>query len=94
MPYRWRDILKEPPTPEELDKVLGGRPIVEITGRLSPLRKRLAEGLDKPSRKEAVALLSKHPNWIRRPLIIAGNRVVIGFNEAEIRSLVSERAER
>ncbi|MCS7224360.1 MAG: hypothetical protein NZ959_07380 [Armatimonadetes bacterium] len=91
MTFQWREIVKEPPTPEELDRLLGGRPVVEITGRQSPLRQRLLEGADKPSREEALRLLSQNPNWLRRPIIVAGDQVVIGFNEAAIRDLVATR---
>jgi arsenate reductase-like glutaredoxin family protein len=34
-----------------------------------------------PSRSEAIRLMAAEPNLIRRPIVVAGGRVVIGFNE-------------
>jgi arsenate reductase-like glutaredoxin family protein len=40
-----------------------------------------------PSRKEAIRLMAREPNLIRRPVIVAGGRVVLGFDEDGIASL-------
>ena len=40
-----------------------------------------------PSRAEAIKLMSKTPNLIRRPLLIQGSRIIIGFDEAAYRIL-------
>jgi arsenate reductase-like glutaredoxin family protein len=40
-----------------------------------------------PSRKEAIRLMAQEPNLIRRPVIVAGGRVVIGFDENSIARL-------
>jgi arsenate reductase-like glutaredoxin family protein len=32
-------------------------------------------------------MMSVEPNLIRRPVIVAGKRVVLGFNEPEIKKL-------
>ena len=34
-----------------------------------------------PTRREAVRMMAKEPGLIRRPLIVAGGRVVLGFDE-------------
>ena len=34
-----------------------------------------------PSRKQAIQMMSKEPNLIRRPVVVAGGRVVVGFDE-------------
>jgi arsenate reductase-like glutaredoxin family protein len=34
-----------------------------------------------PSRREAIRLMAKNPDLIRRPVIVAGGRVVIGYDE-------------
>ena len=41
--------------------------------------KKLAE--NPPTRREAVRMMAKEPGLIRRPLIVAGGRVVLGFDE-------------
>jgi arsenate reductase-like glutaredoxin family protein len=40
-----------------------------------------------PSRKEAIQLMAKEPNLIRRPVIVAGGRVVVGFDKDGIARL-------
>lgn len=33
------------------------------------------------SRREAIRLMAKDPGLIRRPIVVAGGRVVVGFDE-------------
>ena len=40
-----------------------------------------------PSRAEAIKLMSKTPNLIRRPLLVQGSRIIIGFDEPAYRIL-------
>jgi arsenate reductase-like glutaredoxin family protein len=40
-----------------------------------------------PSRAEAIRMMAKEPNLIRRPVILAGGRVVLGFDEEGIARL-------
>jgi arsenate reductase-like glutaredoxin family protein len=37
-----------------------------------------------PSKDEAIKLMLKDPNLLRRPVIIKGKKKLTGFNEAEI----------
>jgi arsenate reductase-like glutaredoxin family protein len=38
-----------------------------------------------PSRAEAIALMAKHPNLIKRPILVKGSRILLGFNPDEMR---------
>jgi arsenate reductase-like glutaredoxin family protein len=40
-----------------------------------------------PSRADAIKLMSKNPNLIRRPLLVHGSEIIIGFDEAAYRQL-------
>ncbi|MDE3110367.1 MAG: hypothetical protein KGL02_10550 [Acidobacteriota bacterium] len=40
-----------------------------------------------PSRREAIQLMAKEPNLIRRPIIIGGKQIVLGFDEDAIKEL-------
>lgn len=40
-----------------------------------------------PSRAQAIRMMAKDPNLIRHPVIVAGGRVVIGFDEDGIARL-------
>lgn len=41
-----------------------------------------------PARKEAIALMSRHPNLIRRPILVNGNRLVLGFDPEEMKKIL------
>jgi arsenate reductase-like glutaredoxin family protein len=43
--------------------------------------------LKPPTRSEAIHLMSKTPNLIRRPLLVRGSQIIIGFDEAAYRIL-------
>ena len=35
---------------------------------------------DPPSREEALKLMSENPNLIKRPVVVAGRKIVLGFD--------------
>jgi arsenate reductase-like glutaredoxin family protein len=41
-----------------------------------------------PSRSEAIQLMAKEPNLIRRPLVIHGSQVILGFDEQAYKKLL------
>lgn len=41
-----------------------------------------------PSRAEALELMSQHPNLIKRPILVKGGEIVLGFQEDEIKQLL------
>jgi len=41
-----------------------------------------------PSRADALTLMAANPNLIRRPILVKGKRMVIGFDEAGFRKLL------
>jgi arsenate reductase len=45
-----------------------------------------------PVRAEAVRLMEKEPNLIRRPVVIRGEEIVLGYDEEAFRKLVRKRA--
>jgi arsenate reductase len=42
-----------------------------------------------PSRAEAIKLMAKNPNLIRRPIVIRGDEIVLGLDEEAFRKMVS-----
>jgi len=38
-----------------------------------------------PSRAEAIALMARHPNLIKRPILVKGGKILLGFNPEEMR---------
>lgn len=41
-----------------------------------------------PPRAEAVKLMAKEPNLIRRPIVIRGNQIVLGYDEDAFQKLL------
>jgi arsenate reductase-like glutaredoxin family protein len=41
-----------------------------------------------PSRSEAIQLMAKEPSLIRRPIVIRGAQMVLGFDEEAYRKLL------
>jgi len=41
-----------------------------------------------PSRKEAVRLMSENPNLIRRPILVKGKKIVLGWKEVDMKALL------
>jgi arsenate reductase-like glutaredoxin family protein len=41
-----------------------------------------------PSKDEAITLMLKDPNLLKRPVIIKGKKKLTGFNEAELKQMI------
>jgi Spx/MgsR family transcriptional regulator len=77
----YRDLAKERLSASELEKLIGKHDHEDfLNTRCEIFRKKKMK--DKPpSRREAIGLMAKNPDLIRRPVIVAGGRVVIGYDE-------------
>jgi arsenate reductase (glutaredoxin) len=83
----FRDLDKERLTADELEKLIGDRDHRDFLNTRNELYRRKNMKENPPSRAEAIRLMAKEPNLIRRPVILAGGRVVLGFDEEEIAKL-------
>jgi arsenate reductase (glutaredoxin) len=83
----FRDLAKQRLSSAELEKLIGKRDYTEFLNSRNELfrKKKMAE--NPPRRREAIRMMAKEPNLIRRPVIVAGGRVVIGFDEDGIAKL-------
>jgi arsenate reductase-like glutaredoxin family protein len=41
-----------------------------------------------PSRSEAIRLMAQEPNLIRRPVVLRGRRLVLGYDEEAYKEIV------
>ncbi len=78
---RFRDLWKEPLSATELEKLIGDREHTDFLNKRSKLYRKEKMGEEPPSRREAIRMMAKNPNLIRRPVVVAGGRVVLGFDE-------------
>lgn len=76
-----RDLQKNRLSAAELEKLIGRRDHEDF---LNPRSKTFREHRmddNPPSRRQAVSWMSKDPGLIRRPVVVAGGRVVVGFDK-------------
>lgn len=68
---------------------MGGRPAVEVFSPRSRRAKELQVNPAQLSDDELIALLAREPGLFRRPIIVAGGHLFVGFDrkrlEAELR---------
>ncbi len=83
----FRDLGKERLSPEELEKLIGDRDHTQFLNTRNELYRRKNMKENPPSRKEAIRMMAAEPNLIRRPVIVAGGRVVLGFDQEGIARL-------
>jgi Spx/MgsR family transcriptional regulator len=78
---QFRDLWEDPLSASELEKLIGPRDHADFLNTHSGVYrdKNLAE--NPPTRREAIRMMAKEPSLIRRPVVIAGGRVVLGFDE-------------
>ncbi len=77
----FRDLVKHRLTAAEIETLIGRRDHRKFLNSRNPLYRRKNMKKMPPSRAQAIRMMAKDPNLIRRPVIVAGGRVVIGFDE-------------
>jgi arsenate reductase (glutaredoxin) len=82
-----RDLDKQRLSEDELEKLIGKRDYKEFLNTRNELFRKRKMKEHPPSRGEAIKLMAKEPNLIRRPLLIDGTRILIGFDEDAYRKI-------
>lgn len=70
---------------DELDRLIGKRDYREFLNPRNELYRRMGMKTDPPPRAAALRLMSENPNLIRRPILVRGPKILLGFHEAEWR---------
>ena len=83
-----RDLDKERLSETELDKLIGERDYKEFLNTRNELYRARKMKERPPSRAEAIKLMAKEPNLIRRPVVIRGGQMVLGFDEQAYKKLM------
>ena len=76
-----RDLQKNRLSAAELEKLIGRRDHEDFLNPRSKTFQEQRMDADPPSRRQAVSWMSKDPGLIRRPVVVAGGRVVVGFDK-------------
>jgi Spx/MgsR family transcriptional regulator len=82
-----RDLGKEPLSPAEIGELIGDRNYKQFLNTRNELFRAKKMGQNPPSRAEAIQLMAKEPNLIRRPVVIRGSRMVLGYDEKELKDI-------
>lgn len=85
--FESRDLDKHPLSESELDQLIGARDYREFLSPRNELYRERNMAEKPPSRLAAIQLMSTTPNLIRRPLLVHGSKIIIGFDEAAYRIL-------
>ena len=83
-----RDFTTQPLAPAELDALIGNRDHREFLNPRNELYRERGMKEQPPSRADAIKLMAQHPNLIRRPIIIRGSKMVLGWDEEQIERLM------
>jgi len=82
-----RDLDKQRLSDTELEQLIGDRDYKEFLNPRNELFRKRKMKERPPSRTEAIKLMAKEPNLIRRPLIVRGKQIIFGFDEEAYRRL-------
>lgn len=83
----FRDLNKERLGVAELDQLFGQRDYREFLNPRNELYRERNMKERPPSRAEALKLMAAEPNLIRRPVVIAGKQIILGYDEAKLKAL-------
>lgn len=83
-----RDLDKKRLSEAELDALIGARDYKQFLNARNELYRAKNMSEKPPSRAEAIKLMAKTPNLIRRPVVIRGDQIVLGFDEEAYKKLL------
>ena len=83
-----RDLGKQPLTAEELDALIGTRSHLDYLNSKNELYRTRKMKDHPPSRAEAIRLMAKEPNLIRRPILRRDKEWVFGFDSEKFAALL------
>ena len=84
-----RDLAKERLSAAELDRLIGDRDYKQFLNPRNELYRKRKMKEHPPSRAEALKLMAAEPNLIRRPIVIRGGQIVLGYDEEALKKIAS-----
>jgi len=86
-----RDYFKKPLTAAELKRIVGTRPIADFISTRTKSYKAMGWDKKPPTKTEAIAAMIKDPTLLKRPILIDGTKVLIGFSQSAYDDLARQR---
>ena len=75
-------------TAAELDRLIGNRDYRLFLNSRNELYRERGMKENPPPRQEALRLMSENPNLIKRPILVKGREIVLGYDEPALSGLV------
>jgi arsenate reductase-like glutaredoxin family protein len=69
----------------ELEKLIGSRDYRDFLNTRNELYRERGMKQNPPPRAEALKLMSENPNLIKRPILVKGREVILGYDEDALR---------
>ena len=86
--FEEREYGKHPFSEKELREIIGTDPIENFLNTRTPLYRERNMKRKPPSKDEAIKLMLKDANLLKRPLFIKGNKKFTGFNESQVKTML------
>ncbi len=81
-----RDYAKAPLNAAELKDLFAGRDPRDFLNQRSPAFKAMGLAGKSLTSDQALALMAKEPNLIKRPIVVAGKEMIAGFDRELLRA--------
>lgn len=82
-----RDLGKDRMSVAELDELIGKRDYRQFLNTRNELYRTRKMGQNPPTREEALKLMAEEPNLIRRPVVLRGADLVLGYDEEALKRI-------
>jgi len=86
--FEEREYGKQPFTEKELREIIGDDRIEPLLNTRTPLYREKHMKQKPPAKDEAIRLMLKDPNLLKRPVIVKGKKKLTGFNEVELEQMI------
>src|SRR5260370_28294849 len=89
-----RDLGKNQMSVEELDELIGRRDHRMFLNTRNELYRARKMGQNPPSRDEALKLMAGEPNLIRRPVVVRGAHIGLGYDGEALKRIARKQKQR
>jgi Spx/MgsR family transcriptional regulator len=86
--FEEREYGRNPLTEAELREIIGDEPVEKFLNTRTALYRERDFKKTPPSQEEAIKLMLRDANLLKRPVIIKGKKKLTGFNPAEVKALL------
>ena len=85
--FEEREYGKNPFSEKELREIIGDEPVENFLNTRTPLYRAKNMKHEPPSKDDAIRLMLKDANLLKRPVFIKGKKKLTGFNETQVKEL-------